>query len=381
MNKFFRPKQLRQLFSAHTKELAREPGVLFWGIVFPILMALGLGVAFTKKADMTINVAVIQDIKSDHNSSADSSIIKNLLKNHAEIIPAHDDKPLQYKIIIHDDKMGNTIFYFHKTSWDEGMLLLKRGSLSILINEIDGQVYYHFDPHNPTAQLTYLKLSDVLGKGKVIENENTQYIEPLTVIGSRYIDFFIPGMIALGIMMSTMWGISYRIIEMRSQKLLRRMVATPMKKSHFLISMTLVRTLMSFIEASLLYLFAYLAFDIRIQGDISALLLVFLAGNIAFGGIAIFVSCHTAKTEVGNGLINVVVMPMMVLSGIFFSYHNFPDWTIPLIQKLPLTMMADSIRSIFIEGASYSEVAIPFFALLCIGIIFFSAGLKLFKWY
>ena len=130
-----------------------------------------------------------------------------------------------------------------------------------------------------------------------------------------------------------------------------------------------------------MYLFAYLAFDIRIQGDISALLLVFLAGNIAFGGIAIFVSCHTAKTEVGNGLINVVVMPMMVLSGIFFSYHNFPDWTIPLIQKLPLTMMADSIRSIFIEGASYSEVAIPFFALLCIGIIFFSAGLKLFKWY
>ena len=97
--------------------------------------------------------------------------------------------------------------------------------------------------------------------------------------------------------------------------------------------------------------------------------------------MAIFVSCHTAKTEIGNGLINIVVMPMMVLSGIFFSYHNFPDWAIPFIQKMPLTMMADATRSIFIEGAGFNEVTMPFIYLMLIGIVFFSAGLKLFKWY
>jgi ABC-type multidrug transport system permease subunit len=381
MNKFFRPKQLSQLLSAHIKELMREPGVLFWGIVFPILMALGLGIAFTKKADMMINVAIIQEMKLNNDAYSDSSIIKNTLESNAEIVPAHDDIPSQYKILIKDDKLGNTIFFFRETSWEEGMLLLKRGNLSILINEIDGQIYYHFDPHNPTAQLTYLKLSNILGKGEIIKDESTKYIEPLTVIGSRYIDFFIPGMIAMGIMMSCMWGLSYRIIEMRSQKLLRRMVATPMKKSHFLVSMTLVRTLMSFIESFLLFLFAFLVFDIRIQGDVSALVLIFLAGNIAFAGIAIFVSSHTAKTEIGNGLINIIVMPMMVLSGIFFSYHNFPDWAIPFIQKLPLTMMADAIRSIFIEGAGYNEVTLPFVYLILIGITFFGAGLKIFKWY
>jgi ABC-2 type transport system permease protein len=118
-----------------------------------------------------------------------------------------------------------------------------------------------------------------------------------------------------------------------------------------------------------------------IQGDISALILMYLAGNIAFAGIAVFVSSNTSNTEVGNGLINFVVFPMMVLSGIFFSYHNFPDWSIGVIKNLPLTMMTDGIRSIFNEGAGYQEVAMPILILISTGVLFFSAGLKIFKWH
>ncbi|MGD2035241.1 MAG: ABC transporter permease, partial [Bacteroidales bacterium] len=191
----------------------------------------------------------------------------------------------------------------------------------------------------------------------------------------------IPGLLAMGIMMSTMWGLSYGMIEKRSKKLLRRMVATPMKKSYFLISIMTVRMTMNFIEAVLLILFAWLAFDITIQGSIPALLAIFIAGNIGFAGLAFFISCRTAKTEVGNGLINVVVMPMMILSGIFFSYHNFPDVIIPYLQKLPLTMVADGMRSIFIEGAGIEQVAAPVGILLVGGTAFFSLGLKFFRWY
>jgi ABC-type multidrug transport system permease subunit len=178
-----------------------------------------------------------------------------------------------------------------------------------------------------------------------------------------------------------MWGISYGIIEKRSKKLLRRLVATPMKKSHFLIALITVRITMNFIESMVLFLFALFAFKMTIQGDISALILMFLAGNIAFAGIAVFVSSHTSNTEVGNGLINFVVFPMMVLSGIFFSYQNFPDWSIPVIKNLPLTMMTDGIRSIFNEGAGYHEVTMPIFILTATGVLFFSAGLKIFKWH
>ena len=159
------------------------------------------------------------------------------------------------------------------------------------------------------------------------------------------------------------------------------MVSTPMKKSYFLISIITVRFVMNFIEAGLLLLFAYFAFGIHIQGSIPALITIFLAGNIAFSGIAVFISSNTSKTEVGNALINVVVMPMMILSGIFFSYHNFPDWFIPIIQKFPLTIMADDIRGIFIEGAGFAETFIHCLILSVTGILFFIAGIRYFKWY
>jgi ABC-type multidrug transport system permease subunit len=178
-----------------------------------------------------------------------------------------------------------------------------------------------------------------------------------------------------------MWGISYGIIEKRSKKLLRRLVATPMKKSHFLIALITVRVLMNTIESLVLLIFAIIAFGVKIQGDLSALIIIYLAGNAAFAGIAVFVSSNTSNTEVGNGLINFVVFPMMVLSGIFFSYQNFPDWSIGVIKYLPLTMLTDGVRSIFNEGAGYHEVALPVIILMTIGTVFFSAGLKIFKWH
>ena len=265
--------------------------------------------------------------------------------------------------------------------WDEAMTLLKRGTINVLLIGLNNSVEYHFDPMNPDAQLTYLKLSTVVGKGEVQSVQSNSQIKPLTVKGTRYIDFLVPGLMTMGIMMSSMWGISYGIIEKRSKKLLRRLVATPMKKSHFLIALITVRVIMNFIESGALFIFALLAFKITIQGNITALIFMFLAGNIAFAGLAILISSHTSNTEVGNGLINFVVMPMMILSGIFFSYQNFPEWSLPVIRKLPLTILTDGARSIFNEGAGYREVALPILILTAIGILFFTIGLKIFKWH
>jgi len=261
------------------------------------------------------------------------------------------------------------------------MVQLKRGTVNCILSG-EGEIpVFHFDPMNSDAELTYLKLSNVIGKGRIVNTESNAEIRPLTVTGTRYIDFLVPGLITMGVMMSSMWGISYGIIEKRSKKLLRRLVATPMKKSHFLISLITVRIVMNFIEAVSLVVFALITFKMSIQGSISALILMYLAGNFAFAGIAVFVSSHTSNTEVGNGLINFVVMPMMVLSGIFFSYHNFPEWSVPVIQVLPLTMLTDGIRSIFNEGAGYAEVAMPLLILTATGAVFFGAGLKIFKWH
>jgi ABC-type multidrug transport system permease subunit len=378
MSKFLMLNQLWLLTVAQFREIIREPGVLFWGILFPILMSLGLGLAFTKKKTDTIRkVAVITEVTAPSDSMPLFSFLDRSCEKN---ITGHKDD-YKWKYVIEDEKLGNSVFLFYESVWDNAMVLLKRGTVNCIISEEGKTPVFHFDPMNSDAELTYLKLSSVIGKAGRMDPVSNAEIRPLTVTGTRYIDFLVPGLITMGVMMSSMWGISYGIIEKRSKKLLRRLVATPMKKSHFLISLITVRIAMNFIEAVVLVVFALIAFNMTIQGSISALFLMFLAGNIAFAGIAVFVSSHTSNTEVGNGLINFVVMPMMVLSGIFFSYHNFPDWSIPVIQKLPLTMLTDGIRSIFNEGAGYPEVAVPLLILIATGALFFGVGLKIFKWH
>jgi ABC-type multidrug transport system, permease component len=380
MNRLIRFNQLWQLISALFLEIVREPGVLFWGILFPILMSLGLGLAFTKKADVIRKVAVI-NINESLTSGSENSVVAGFLQKNCEKNVSGKPDTWQWKYTIRDEKLGNSVFLFYKMKWDEAVKFLKRGTINVLLLGINDSVEYHFDPMNPDAQLTYLKLSSIVGKGAVQAVQSNTEIKPLTVTGTRYIDFLVPGLITMGVMMSSMWGISYGIIEKRSKKLLRRLVATPMKKSHFLIALITVRITMNFIESLVLFLFALFAFKMTIQGSISALILMFLAGNIAFAGIAVFVSSHTSNTEVGNGLINFVVFPLMILSGIFFSYQNFPEWSLPVIKNLPLTMLTDGIRSIFNEGAGYHDIALPILILLAVGILFFSVGLKIFKWH
>jgi len=378
MSKLIHIKQLWQLTLAHFRELIREPGVLFWGIGFPVLMSLGLGFAFTSKSDVIRKIAVIS---TDDTTGYDSlSLISFFNKNCKENLSDEKDD-FRWRLEMNDDKLGNSVFLFYTMSWDKALVLLKRGTVNLILKENNRRIEYHFDPVNSDAELTYLKLSSIIGSGKIISESGNTEIKPLTITGTRYIDFLVPGLITMGVMMSTMWGLSYGLIEKRSKKLLRRLVATPMKKSHFLIALITVRLAMNFFEALVILVFGIITFKITIQGSISAMILIFLAGNIAFAGIAVFASSHTSNTEVGNGIINTIVMPMMILSGIFFSYHNFPDWSIPVIQKLPLTMLTDGIRSIFNEGGGYHEVALPVLILTTIGIIFFGTGLKIFKWH
>jgi ABC-type multidrug transport system permease subunit len=199
--------------------------------------------------------------------------------------------------------------------------------------------------------------------------------------GTRYIDFLIPGLIGLGIMNGCMWGVGWNLIETRMKKLLRRMVATPMKKPVFMGALIVTRIILGTFETLLLIGFAYFYFGMEITGSLPALVIIFLAGMLAFSGIAILTACRTAKTEVANGLINAVTLTMMILSGIFFNYHNFPDWAISFIQILPLTILADSIRAVFIEAATLSDIIVPTLILSLTGLITFILGLKFFKWY
>ncbi|GHT29428.1 ABC transporter permease [Bacteroidia bacterium] len=364
--------QLYQLSKAYFLEIIREPEVLFWGMIFPVLISIGLGLAFTQSTDTKFHVLMV----TEHHTELD-----DMLTEYAKTSQNKNGNELSvWKIT--DDILGNTEFSFERSDWHSAIISLKRGEAELIVGDSLGELRYHFDPHNSQAQLVYMKLSALMKSPATTGSSDSEaFIEPLTLKGVRYIDFLIPGLITFGMMGSIMWGISYTIIERRSQKLLRRMVATPMKKTNFLIALMVVRTVMNIVEALFLFFFAWLIFDIEIQGNIGALFVIFLAGNIAFTGIAILISSRTSKTEVGSGWINAVQMPMMILSGVFFSYHNFPEWSLGVIKLLPLTAVTDGIRSIFIEGAGWVEIITPTLALTAFGLICAIIGLRWFKWY
>ena len=344
-------KSLIQLTVVHFKTFFREPAILFWAVLFPIIMAWVLGIAFSKKGESLRTVYVTGE----------------------SVIP---EKITGEKVM--GEETGNVYrIKFQKASEGEAIRAVKRGLITLFIEVKDDSMIYHFDPLNADAQLTHL----VLERSFANASTSNTSIDPLLATGTRYIDFLIPGMIALGIMNSCIWGIGWSLIESRMKKLLRRMVATPLKKTVFFTSHMITRIILGTFETILLIVFSYFYFGTRITGSIPAFMAVFLAGIFAFAGIAILMASRTSKTEVANGLVNAVTLPMMILSGIFFNYHNFPDWAIPIIQALPLTLIADSIRSIFIEGAGFMEVVRPVVILCVIGLVTFTAGLRAFKWY
>jgi ABC-2 type transport system permease protein len=339
---------LLKLVLIQIKDFVREPEIIFWAVVFPIGISGILGLAFASQEDTIRGIAIVKEQGNPH-------VVEEISK-----------------------AVSSEKFAFFSCSEEEAILKLKRGEIDLYLKtQSEKKWSYHFDPKNSQGQLTYLMLEKEINQEKSIERP----VEAVTSKGNRYIDFLIPGLLALGIMNSCIWGIGWNLIDSRIKKLLRRMVATPMKKSTFLTAHMITRFIVIFCEASLLFLFARLVFGLEIQGSLLALLLVYIAGTFAFAGIAILTSSRASNTQVGNGLINAVVLPMTIVSGVFFSYHNFPDWIEVFVKYLPLTLLAESIRAIFNEGAGLAQVFGACVILFLIGLVTFVSGLKIYKWY
>jgi ABC-2 type transport system permease protein len=346
------------LVALQFKEFFREPEIIFWAFVLPIVLSWLLGVAIGSGGGaVSGKVAVIESPEA-------TRVYWTSWIARAQELPGRD-RGIAFTIL----------------SRDEAILALKKGEISLFIERVPGSdaVRYSFDPRSGEAQMTYLTLERTLD-GARPEARTPGETVALRIQGTRYVDFLVPGLLAMDIMSSALWGIGWALIEIRIKKLLRRMSATPMHKSMFLASHFVTRLIVNALEFVALFLFVYFYFGVRIQGSVPALVAIFIAGNMAFAGLAILMSSRTANPRVGNGLINAITFPMTLLSGVFFSYHHFPEWAIPIVQKLPLTMLADSIRSIFNEGAGFAQVALPAFVLAGLGAIFFFAGMKIYKW-
>ncbi|HAZ13134.1 MAG: hypothetical protein A2X86_15330 [Bdellovibrionales bacterium GWA2_49_15] len=365
-------RQLAKLIEIQIKEIIRDPGVILWGIGFPVLMAWGLGMAFSSKPMTVRSLAVVEKINSKH-------LALDYVTKNATEIQAQDSGMRKFEKTIETRAFGANKINFYLVSPEQAIQLLKRGIIAVMASEGPDGIGYEFDPRNQDAQITYF-ITRAMIEDRLSQSSNER-VNPINVPGTRYVDFLIPGLLGMGIMMSCMWGISYSLIERRSKKLLRRLLATPMRRSSYLFSQILSRMMIGFIEATILILFSVYYFKFQISSSFFSVFLVFLAGNWAFSGLSIFTASRTTSIDIGTGIINVVTTPMMVLSGVFFSYHNFPEWARPVIKFLPLTLLIDTLRRIMLEEPNLMSVSREILILATFGTVCFVSGLKIFKWY
>jgi ABC-2 type transport system permease protein len=339
---------LAQLVLARLREFYREPEVIFWVYGFPLLLACGLGIAFWGKAPKPPAV----DVQGTPGQTDAEQLAKRL-----------KDKGLSTEI--------------HSRAECEQRLSTGKTSLFIVPGTTPPQLNY--DDTREDSVLAFHWVDEVLVRAAhpATPGPNT---ETVNTPGDRYIDFLLPGLLGMNLMGGGLWGVGFVIVDMRVRKLLKRLLATPMHRGDFLLSIMSARLVFMFPEMALLLLFGWLAFGVPIRCPLATLALVILIGAAAFAGIGLLVACRPEKTETVSGLMNLVMLPMWLLSGIFFSSERFPEAVQPLIQALPLTQLNNALREVMLQGRPLTEVAWRLGILALWGGVSFTLALRWFKW-
>jgi ABC-type multidrug transport system permease subunit len=328
-----------RLLGARMKELFREPEVIFWIFLFPVLLAFGLGIAFRNKPIEHVNI-----VFADQQGAAQ---LQQLLKSapDAERFNAQLQPP---------DQAANS-FRLGKVDLE-------------IVPDGNGGVNYVYDPARPESVLARNVVDDALqtaaGRKPVLPSSTRVNSEP----GSRYIDFLIPGLLGMNLMGSGMWGIGFAL------------VATPMRRSDFLLALATSRLILMVLELFIVLGFGILMFHMRVMGSWGAIILVACIGAMTFAGLGLLTASRAQKIETASGIMNLIMMPMWIFSGIFFSYERFPAKVLPFIRALPLTALNDSLRAVILEGKTLGSQAEPI-AVMCLwGGISFLVALRMFRW-
>jgi ABC-type multidrug transport system permease subunit len=337
---------LVQLTRVKFLEFVREPEAIFWVLVFPVLLSLALGIAFRAKGPEPLAVAVQAGPGADEAASALGA-----------------DVGLRAKVLAPAVARES----------------LRTGKVALVV--IPGEtVTYWFDPARDESRVARLAADAALQRGAGRIDPRPTAEREMTEKGSRYIDFLVPGLLGMNLMGTGMWGIGFSIVTARSRGLLKRLVATPMRKRDFLLGQMLGRLVFLVPEVAFLVGFAHVAFDVPVKGSLVALTVVTGLGALAFAGLGLLVAARPRTVEGVSGLMNFVMLPMWIFSGVFFSPSRFPEAIQPAIALLPLTALNDALRAVMIDGATLDAVATQLLIVVAWGALAFGLALRLFRW-
>jgi ABC-type polysaccharide/polyol phosphate export permease len=335
---------LVQLTLLRFREFVREPEALFWTLVFPVVLTTGLGVAFRNQAPDVMRIAAVTPVVAD---------------------------ALTRDPLLAVDRLDA----------DAARRALSTGRV-VLVAEPDGsgRVVYRYDDTNPEGRTARMLADRALqvasGRVDPVRVEDDVARE----VGSRYIDFLVPGLVGMGIMSNAVWGLGFSIVDARRRKLMKRIMATPMRRIDYLMSFQIWRMFLLVFEVGVPVVFGIVAFGVPVRGSILEIALISVLGSLAFSALGLLIASRARTIEAVSGLMNVVLVPMWILSGVFFSSERFPDAVQPLIKALPLTALVDAMRANMLQGASLVDVARPLAALVACLVISFALAMRLFRW-
>jgi ABC-type multidrug transport system permease subunit len=337
-----------ELTAARFREFLREPEAVFWTFIFPILLATGLGIAFRSRPTEEVKIGILES-----------------------------PRRAQYELLLR----GDSTITSEVLDDSAAARALRIGEIAMLVAPGPGDsVEYRFDPARADARTARLVVDRALQRGAGSNGAVPVRESHISERGSRYIDFVVPGLLGMNIMGSSVWGIGFAIVDARRKRLLKRFVATPMKRPHYLLSFLLMRLTLMVAELAFIAGFAAWIFGVPLRGAVSQLVLIAIAATLAFGGIGLFIAARARTIEGASGLMNLVMLPMWVGSGVFFSASNFPDAVQPFIQSLPLTAAVDAFRANMLQGGAWSTVAPELLILAAWFVIPFIAAVRLFRW-
>ena len=332
------------------REFLREREAVFWVFIFPVLMTFALGIAFRNTAPDKTFVAIEGD-------AANPSVSE--LAN----------------VLAHSPEISSSVL-----APDEAARALRSGKVAIIIKPGNDSYSLRFDPTRPESRTARLIVDDVLQRARGRTDVVTVGEERITETGARYVDFLVPGLIGMNLMGSGLWGLGFTIVIARSRKLLKRFAATPMRRSHYLLSFMLSRLVFLLLEVAAVVVFARLVFGFVVRGSWLNFSLIVLLGGFTFSGIGLLVAARPTTIEGVSGLMNFIMLPMWLLSGTFFSSERFPQVFQPFIKALPLTALNTLLRAVMNEGAPLWANWIHVATLLAWLLISFVVALKIFRW-
>lgn len=338
-------KRILIIFINRNREFYRDKSGFGWNILFPFFVIVGFSLIFSQDTRKEYKVGVINSVE----------IRKKISVQYQEF------------------RKSKIIEFIEFESLENGINRLLHHRIDLLIDPAEGKYWKSStSPKSFMTEKLLISSSEEIKTGFIPESVNGREIP--------YVEWLFPGVLAMNMMFSALFGVGYSVVRDRKNGVLKRFSVTPLTPFEFLTAQILSRMFVIMLTTGTVYTACILIYGFENRGSYLSLLIIFILGSFSMVSLALIIASRSSSEEFAGGILNLLSWPMMMLSEVWFSMEGARPWVIKFSKLLPLTHITSGIRQVMNDGASLYEIRSQIFALLIMSVIFLAAGSVLFRW-